>query len=115
VVLPADAAGPAPIVIEIPSSPRVVARPLTTGGGAIVGWATARDGNSVLITLPGGDARDAGYITIHTGRVTQLVRGTAADPVLQSVAPSAIVIEARHDRAPGVHVARPEIILTPTP
>ncbi len=113
--MPADAAGPAPIVIEVPSSPRVVARPLVGPGGATIGWATARDGNSVLITLPGGDARDAGYITIHTGRVTQLVRGTATDPVLQSVAPSSLVIEARHDRAPGVHIAQPQIILTPTP
>ncbi len=113
--MPAAAAGPAPIVIEVPSSPRVVARPLSGSGGTIVGWATARDGNSVLITLPGGDARDAGYITIHTGRVTQLVRGAATDPVLQSVAPSALVVEARHDRAPAVHVAQPQIILTPTP
>ena len=85
---------------------------MTDRDGTIVAYATRRDGNSVLITLPGGDARDVGYATVHSGRVTQLVRGSQqSDPVLQRVSAGATVVEGHHDIAPAVHVARPETIL----
>ncbi len=85
---------------------------MTDRDGTIVAYATRRDGNSVLITLPGGDARDVGYATVHSGRVTQLVRGSQQpDVVLQRVTAGSTVIEGRHDAPPVVHVARPELIL----
>jgi hypothetical protein len=107
-MLPADAAGPVPVVIEVQPAARVVARPLTARDGTVVGWASVRDGNAVLIVMP-GDNRDADYVRIHTGRVTQLVRGTSADAVQRSPEIS-IGSPAHAQSAPGPHIPRPEVI-----
>jgi hypothetical protein len=105
-MLPADAA-PAAIVIDVPPSPHVVARPLTNRDGSVVGWTSIRDGNAVLIVV---NNRDAGYVTIRTGRVTQIVRGSAADAGQQR-APEIVTGNPSHESA-GVraHVPQPEVI-----
>lgn len=104
-MLPADAA-PAAIVIDVPPSPHVVARRLTNRDGSVVGWTSIHDGNAVLIVV---DNRDAGYVTIRTGRVTQIVRGQAADAGQR--APEIVTGSPSHENGPPrVHVPQPEVI-----
>lgn len=110
-MLPADAAGPVPVVIEVQPAARIVARPLTARDGSVIGWSSVHDGNAVLIVMP-GDNRDAGYVRIHTGRVTQLVRGTPADSE-QRAPEISVGAPARAQNAPAPHVPRPEVIFRP--
>lgn len=66
------------------------------------------DGNAVLIVI--GDSRDAGYVTIRTGRVTQLVRGTSTSAASQSM-PEIVTGSPTHDaNTTRRHVPQPEVI-----
>jgi len=104
----ADGAAPVPVVIEVQPAARVVARPLTARDGTVVGWASVRDGNAVLIVMP-GDNRDAGYVRIHTGSVTQLVRGNLANTP-QRAPEISVGGPARAQNPSAPHVPRPEVI-----
>ena len=108
-MLPADAAPPTAVVIDVPQSSHVVARPLTNRDGSVIGWTSLRDGNAVLIVI--GDSRDAGYVTIRTGRVTQLVRGTPTSGSSQNM-PEIVTGSPSHDANSGRrHIPRPEVIV----
>jgi hypothetical protein len=107
-MLPADAAPPAAVVIDVPQSSHVVTRPLTNRDGSVVGWTSMRDGNALLIVI--GDSRDAGYVMIRTGRVTQLVRGSSTSGASQSM-PEIVTGSPTHDTTTARrHVPQPEVI-----
>ena len=97
-----------PVVIEVQPAARVITRPLTAHDGSVIGWASVRDGNAVLIVMP-GDNREAGYVRIHTGRVTQLVRGASAQAA-QRAPEINVGSQARAQTASGVHIPQPEVI-----